>query len=323
MRFVVLPRAAALAAVLLVPTASFGQEEPPAPRKASLAVMPFTFTAEVLRRLDDETRLTVEEMETNALTNKLVTALVKTRKFDVVERQKMDRLLEEMELGESGIAEPKAAVKMGKVLGADYFLLGEISHFTVLTEWKPVPYTQKTSRILTARIVVDMRIVDTRTSKIVAADTARVSHVEKTLVPGRVPGLHPLDPELRDLVERELCEDLTLKTIDGIYPIKVISDGEGSTVSLNRGEGGGLERGAVLNVYAQGEAMVDPDTGEVLGYDEEKLGVIRVTEVLARLSKAEVLEGGPFPRGAVCRRAPPPAEDEEEGAVERPRPPGW
>src|SRR5690606_1142132 len=113
-------------ALLALAPAAWAQEQEGPPRKASLAVMPFTFSAEVLRRLDGETRLTVEQFETSAFTNKFVTALVKTRKFDVVERQKMDRLLDEMELGDAGISDPKTAVKAGKVLGADFFLMGEI-----------------------------------------------------------------------------------------------------------------------------------------------------------------------------------------------------
>ncbi len=316
--------AAALSALLALSGVARGQDEPAprAPRKASIAVMPFGYAHELLHRAGAESRLCGEKWETSAFTNKFVTALVKTRKFDVVERQKVDRLIQEMELGDAGFADPARAVKAGRMIGADYFLMGEISLFTVMTEWKAIPYTERHQRIRTINVVVDMRIVDTRTSRIVAADTGRVRHVEKTMYPSRFNELRPLDPEAIDHVERVLCEDLTIKTIDGVYPIKIISSADG-VVSLNRGEGGGLEAGTVLEVFAQGEAMVDPDMGEVLGYDETKIGRLQVSDVLAKFSKAHILAGGPFPNGAICRRAPEEGQAAPPSDQGRVRPPGW
>jgi hypothetical protein len=47
-----------------------------------------------------------------------------------------------------------------------------------------------------------------------------------------------------------------------------------------------LESWQQLAVYSKGEAIKDPATGEVLSYNEEKLGFLRVTEVNGRVSRA-------------------------------------
>ena len=45
----------------------------------------------------------------------------------------------------------------------------------------------------------------------------------------------------------------------------------------------------MLKVVTLGEGFLDPDTGEVLGADEELIGVIKVSETKARFSIAKVL----------------------------------
>jgi len=145
-------------------------EAPARPSKASIAVMPFTYSREVLDVDDDHVRVAVREFETSAFTNKFITALVNTRKFDVVERSRIDELMDEMEMSESGLMDTARAVRAGQVVGADYILMGEITVFAITVEWSRIPNTTRHSRKVTAQIVVDMRIVDTRTSRIVAAE---------------------------------------------------------------------------------------------------------------------------------------------------------
>ena len=112
-----------------------------------------------------------------------------------------------------------------------------------------------------------------------------------------------------------------IKTIDGVYPIKIIGV-SGGVISLNRGQGGGLTAGDLLEVFSVGEAMLDPDTGETLGFEETKLGSLRVSEVLSRFSKATFAdEPREFPKGAICRRAPQPPTSRPNAP--RTRPPGW
>lgn len=319
--------AATLVALLAGPAKAQDAETPPAPeapapagpKKASLAVMPFTFSAETLEQKGDEVRLAIRQFETSALTNKFITALVTTRKFDVVERQRVDTIISEMQMSESGLMDPARAARAGKMIGADYFLMGELSVFTVNVTWRRIPNTTKLSRTITAQIIVDMRIVDTRTSRIVSADKGESRHEARSMHDTQVETVFP--PDMIDALQRDLCDMLTLKTIDGVYPVRVIGV-SGGVVSLNRGQGGGLEVGQVLEVFAEGEEMIDPDTGESLGSEEVKLGSIRVTEVLARFSKAVPMDGNAVvPNGAICRKvaAPAPAGP----APDQPRGPRW
>lgn len=297
-------------------------QPPAAPRKATLAVLPFTFTKAVHERRHGDTDLVLKEFQTSILTNKFVTALVATRKFDVVERQRMDELVDEIRRGDSGLQDPARAIKAGQQLGCDYFVMGDISVFSVAaTPLKRIPTTSRFTRDVVTHVIVDMRIVDARTSKIVSAEKGELRDSVRS-IHDRDEGWAPA-PDFIDLIQRALCDQLVLKTIDGIYPVKVVATTDG-VITLNRGQGGGLAPGDLLDVFTLGGELLDPDTGEVLGREEQRLGRLRVTEVLERVTRAVPHEDqglGAIPAGAVCRKVARPEAPAPE--PQRGGPPEW
>jgi hypothetical protein len=299
------------------------EERPPAgPKKASIAVMKFSFVEGVTKTEDGVTRRYLHDFDTSLLTNKFITALVNTHKFDVVDRDKIDKVIAEQQYGESGAMDPARCVKAGKIIGADYFLTGAISYFIVRQSSIENPYARGNwTHTVTAEILVDMRIVDTRTSKIVAADKGEANVSTKFQSTGYVEAT--LAPKLLDDVQRALCDSLTVKTIDGVYPVKVISWKDGIAY-LNRGEGGGLRAGDVFEVFSLGEELRDPDTGAVLGSEEKKIGALQVSSVEAKFTKAVPVAGtdiANIPKGSICRRAKP--KPPEQAAPEHRGPGGW
>ncbi len=72
----------------------------------------------------------------------------------------------------------------------------------------------------------------------------------------------------------------------------VIVSMDGAEVYINRGFEDGLKVGDQFDVYTRGPELLDPETGEHLGYSDRKVGTIRVMVVkAAHLSRAEVIEG--------------------------------
>src|SRR4051812_9439971 len=104
---------AAVGLVLAVAPAAQAQE-----KKSSMAVMPFSFQATVRSNKDGITRKYIESVDTSLLTNKFITALVQTGKFDIVDRDKLDKILAEQQFGESGAVDPARAAKAGQMIGA-------------------------------------------------------------------------------------------------------------------------------------------------------------------------------------------------------------
>jgi len=61
----------------------------------------------------------------------LVTELVKTGKYRVIEREQLAAIMQEKNLSLSGDIDPRTAVKIGKMLGVEYLVSGSVTELGV------------------------------------------------------------------------------------------------------------------------------------------------------------------------------------------------
>src|SRR5262249_39876931 len=66
------------------------------------------------------------QIDTEFSENKLLSG-----KFSVIERDKLNLVMKEQNLGASGAVDPSSAAKVGKILGVKYIILGGIDKFNV------------------------------------------------------------------------------------------------------------------------------------------------------------------------------------------------
>ncbi|MDR0534790.1 MAG: hypothetical protein LBG65_00275 [Puniceicoccales bacterium] len=81
---------------------------------------------------------------------------------------------------------------------------------------------------------------------------------------------------------------------DVYHPAKVLSVARNGAIFVNRGAGTGITAESVWDLYATGEPLVDPDTGENLGKEEVFCGRIVITSVGLKFSRAMRLESHEF-----------------------------
>ncbi len=271
-------------------------------QKRSLAILDFTI------HTSNDPKLHAE-FSTNLLTDKLTSALAQTRKFRIVERQRVDNLLKEFKLSDQGFADKKFAVKAGEMVGADYILTGSISSMTASAKTEKVPYTSESVTTMTGRVAADMRIVDSRTGEIVAAWRADATSSKSG----------PVDREgFLDALQQDLAQKLVERVLEAVYPVKVAEVQADGTLYLNRGQGGGLKVGETLEVFQPGKVIIDPDTKEAIGASEIKVGSAKVTEIRPRITIARITEGR-IAAGAVARPARGTAAAGGEGAPAKQR----
>ena len=252
------------------------------------------------------------EASTAFLTSELMTFLVKTNKFDVVERSRMKDILTEQEFSESGYISPETAVKLGKLIGADYFVMGKIEQFQAGIENKRIPYTNEVKKQYEGKITVNVRIVDSRGGKVVTANKFVVEHEDLN----RKNEVTPDD--FLDALKEKAVKSIVNGIVEGVFPLKIIKI-TGNKVYINRGAGVSFKVGDTLTVLAQGEGLVDPDTGESLGSAEEKVGQVEVDAIQKKFSTAKILSGaGQIKKGAIVRLMP----QDPEAAVGRELTPG-
>ena len=238
---------------------------------------------------------------TKAFVDMLTTAIAKTRKFDLIERDRMADILKEQGLGESELIEEESAQKLGTMQGIDYIILGSITKYGMQSKGLGGKgFGMASSKAIMS---VDIRIIDAATGSIRIAET--VSENKKASKGIAVKGFDAGEKNDNVLSEvmRKCANTISNLIVSTIYPVKIISVGKTGTIMLNYGKGY-LGTGMVLEVFSQGETVVDPDTGETLGCEEETMGRIKITNVQAKFSKAKVITGdvSTLTKGMVCRK---------------------
>lgn len=240
-----------------------------------------------------------------------ITELVKSGKFTVVDRERLDAIMREKNLSLSGEIDPRTAVQAGKLLGVEYILFGNVTEFGEETAKAQVGWgigvDVKRKKFVSA---LDARLVSTTTGEILWADKARKEESNvRVFVMGTGGGVD--DRRMFDKVLLPCVEELagklknvsleTSKTVVGRVAGKVARV-QGDTISINLGSEDGISVGDTLGVYRMGEPIKDPDTGQVLGADEEKVGSIKVTAVKGpKLSECSVVTGSGFKVGDVVK----------------------
>jgi len=185
----------------------------------------------------------------------------------------------------------------------DYRLSGAITAYSEVEEGVDAVLYQSKSRI--ARVTVDYALVDVATGKALVAESGAGEYRKKTTGALGLGAKSSFDPNLRDGALRDALAKAMTKIVAKLsrepFRGKVLLVDAGSVV-IRAGTRSHLSEGMPLAVYRPGQELVDPDSGEVLGRRESKIGVIRVTSHQnERLSEAAIVSGQGFQSGDVVR----------------------
>ncbi len=113
----------------------------------------------------------------DGLAEMLTTALFNTNRFIVLERQQLQDILKEQDLGASGRVRPETAAPIGQVEGAEILVYGAVTAFEPNYRGGggglviPGLNVGLGGGAKQAYMAIDLRLVDTRTSRILAATT--------------------------------------------------------------------------------------------------------------------------------------------------------
>ena len=243
----------------------------------------------------------------------LVTSLVESDKFIVIERAELDEILKEQGLGQTGLVTPQSAAKVGQLLGLQRMITGSITEFG-----------SKQSKVgggiggfnlgvstTTARVVVDLRIVNVNTGEIVMAKSAEGEDSSTGLDNVGMDDIDFHNSSTWDntqlgIASRESiieCVEFITEDMAGLPWEGKIIKASGTTIYMKPGSKGGVQPGMVFSIYRAGEELIDPDTGLSLGSEESKIGEIQYTGDVAdgKAGKALVKSGTGFQAGDLVR----------------------
>ena len=248
----------------------------------------------------------------DGMADMLTTTLVKSGKYLVIERTEINQVIQEQQLGQTGMVTEQSAAKVGKLLGVELAVMGAVTEFGHSKEGTGgrISGIGIGVKKQSATVAVDVRFVNTTTGAILAAENVR-----KEKSKGGISVSTPkFDFNNRNEFDNSLVGKATREAIDDIVGLidaqmaqlpwegKIILV-RGNTIFIKPGSDAGVKTGDVFAVYSKGEDLIDPDTGLSLGSVETKIGSIAVTSIVSggKAAQAVIKAGSGFKKGDLVR----------------------
>ncbi|MGF1530033.1 MAG: CsgG/HfaB family protein [Puniceicoccaceae bacterium] len=241
-----------------------------------------------------------------SLDSTLIDRFQNTRKFDLIARSDLAPLIAEQQFSASGNVDandPNAA-RSFQVAGVQYLVLTTVTDFQNYEETARFEAIGREATKRIVRLSAVAKIYDTSTGRLL--ESANLTIDEKNI--RNEPAYQStttgdLSDNLLLLLSNEMAQKVTDRTVEVLFPARILAVND-KVVTINRGDGTDVSVGQIWKVFAAGEDLVDPDTGEVLGSNEIEVGTVRITRVLPKFSQAAVVEDLGIDKLQILRRQP-------------------
>jgi curli biogenesis system outer membrane secretion channel CsgG len=245
----------------------------------------------------------------DSLNQHFLVQFAETNKFAVIGRSDMARLIKEQQIPVGVIRDPNEAKALpGMIKGLDYLVVATVTEFKDETSGIILQGIGQRVDARTVQATAIVKIYDTTTGQLRKAIDVPVRQEARgaAMMAGQAVGNNAIDNSMIEAAAVELARRTAGRVVDVIYPAQV-AQFQAGTVFINRGEGGGIDRDQIWEVFAVGPEIIDPATGKSLGASEIKVAEVVVTDVLPNFSKARVLgDNRGIEIGAILRQKLPP-----------------
>ncbi len=233
----------------------------------------------------------------HAATDELITQLVRTGLFSVVEREQLDAILSEQNLGQSGRVNASTAAAIGEVLGVQVVLMGSITQFSIDT--KKAGIGGFGASFSEAESILHVRVVNTSTAEIMLVAQgdgakrfggAAVNNIRFEQQFDAGIAQEALRPAVGKAVEEIIDRASDLASLQPVATTANVVGTSERSVYVDRGENFGIQLGQRFVVYRVVDEIKDAQ-GQVLDRITEQVGLIEVTRVLSQSAICVVVDG--------------------------------
>jgi len=245
----------------------------------------------------------------DGLADQLIDRLIQTRRYVVLERAHLDRILTELKRSQDKRFRRAGTPKPGRLKHVQYLIKGTITDFghveTVEGFWRLFDWgllgTSSYSIVAATLYVVDVQTGQVIASKSVEAKVRDEKNDDKVVLDGLAFGSYTFyQTSIGKATEKML--DKAVRAIAGAIAERPFQPKIASIINnqiiINGGKDRRIKVGAEYVVRPASRAVTDPDTGDILGHVVGRsIGRVRVSHVAKKYSIAEVLQGDAFEVG--------------------------
>lgn len=244
----------------------------------------------------------------------LTNALVKDGTYIVLERSKIEQILQEQNLGASGRVDASTAAQIGKILGADAVIIGTITQFNVeqsrsggnIGGFLGIGGSREKNKAI---VQVNSRLVSTTTGEILAVAEGE-GKADKSGGGFSLRGLSGststdnVDTLLSTAAESAIAQmsgelvtaNNKLATLPSVIPTvsAIVADITGNLITINKGSESGFRTGMNLSIERVVKEVKDPQTGKVLRSITSPVGRVELIEVSNGYATGKIVSGSGF-----------------------------
>jgi curli biogenesis system outer membrane secretion channel CsgG len=290
-----------LAAILAAGCGTFGSYSAP-PRDAVLPVV-------AVSSFDNRSGFEGQWHLGNGMADLLVSELLQSRHFVVVERQQFEQLTAEIGRQHGQMFRPEGRVAPGRMKGAKFLVRGVIADFSQTGGgglWMTVKNLFLLGRGYNARVALTLTLVDIESGQIISSvQSIGLVRAREAYAEGRYKGVSfggdaffrtPLGRATASAIRSGVRQIIREMPPDFWRPM--IADVRGRMLVLNGGTDRSFRVGDELVVRTPAQPVTDPATGDVLSFlPGPQVGRIRIVQVAERIAFAEPMSGSGFQRG--------------------------
>ena len=245
--------------------------------------------------------------------------LTSSKTISVIERDQLDAIASEHQLVMSGMVTEESAVKIGRIAGCQYMILGAVTNIEKSESSTNVFIfgTSKQSAVAT----IDVRVVDVETTEVKLSLSETGTSSQK----GTSFNFYGLTNDKLSLEGMEAgaiadaASRLSLKVREALTgEYAQVIDADAKDVTLSIGATGGAQNGKMFRVYTDGAEIFDAD-GHSLGHRMNDIAVVKIVDVQRDFSIAETAGKGAGNISLVRRgdKIYPVTPDELQGLIKR------
>jgi len=249
----------------------------------------------------------------------LVSALVESQRFVVVERANLQRVLSEKELKKAGLVNKSTGPGSGKLVGVQLFILGAVTEFGTDDEGGGFSIGGSgggigsllsgalSSQSSGGSMAIDFRVVDSTSGQIIETHRIREpidsSSFDLSLgykgvnFGGNKFYKTPIGQAARRMITKTV-QKIAINAGKAGWAGQVV-DFDGKELYINAGTRSGIQKGDMFMVERIVKRLTDPTTGEVLSLRKKELGIVKISGVEKKVSYGsfQPLETTPPKRG--------------------------
>ena len=249
--------------------------------------LPVIAITEIESSVDSSSWLDYKNSKSQNFQTMLETQLVQTKRFKIIERNRIDEVLSEQIL-QGEFSNNNTKMNVG---GVDYIVYGSITKFG--SKKKQIQTSGVSVIKLIAEFGVDLKVVDVLTGEIIKAESIDISLETGSGTSTNSFGISDTLADPLSDIQRSAAKSSAALIAESIFPIRLITwedESSNCCAYINYGDAI-MSQGDIVKVIKQGSVFVDPDTGLKLGSTEKTVSKLEIFEVLPNFSKAKLIEG--------------------------------